>query len=112
MTAGAESTGEGYVLRDGRATGLPEELVAEVAGVLRYYGCDMGSLTDDAAARAILAARSWQERRAAREREHARRRDDALRLAETRTILDLAEARRRAREYVSADGMPPCTVLR
>ena len=96
--------GEGFTLSDGRATGLPEDLVAEVAGVLEWYGCDQGRLTRDAAARAILAAREWQERQAAAERLHARQREDALRLAETARVLDLAEARRKAREHVSADG--------
>jgi len=96
-------TPEGYVLADGRATGLPEDLVRVVAAVLEWYGCDQGRLTGDAAARAILAARAWDARRDADERAHARRRDDALRLAETQMVLDLAGARRRAREYVSAD---------
>jgi hypothetical protein len=92
---------EGYLLSDGRATGLEEDLVAEVAAVLEWYGCDQGHLTGDAAAKAILAARSWQERRAAQERGHARWREEAAR--ETRTILDLVEARRRAREHMAIE---------
>ncbi len=52
---------------------------------------------------AILAAIATQEREDADERAHARRRDDALRLAETRTILDLAEARRRVRARTALD---------
>jgi hypothetical protein len=95
---------EGYVLENGLATGLPEDLVHEVAGVLEWYGCDQGRLTKDAAAHAILAARAWSERQAAERRGHERRREEAAR--ETGRLLDLAEARRRAREYVSADGDP------
>jgi hypothetical protein len=94
-TAGGRMSTEGYVLSDGRATGLPEDLVAEVAAVLEWYGCDQGRLTGDAAARAILAARAYDARRAAEERAHARRRDDALRLA------DLAQSIQRARLYVA-----------
>lgn len=86
---------EGYVLTSGQPTGLPEDLVAEVAAVLEWYGCDQGRLTRDAAARAILAARSWQERRAARDRQHARIRDDAMRLA------DLAQAAWRTRAHLA-----------
>ncbi len=85
-------TGEGYVFSDGRASGLPEDLVAEVAGVLRYYGCDQGSLTDDAAAHAILAARSWHEREAAEERRHAKARQ---RLAEEAEAIEAQIAARR-----------------
>ena len=96
-------TGEGYVLTTGLATGLPEDLVAEVAGVLDWYGCDQGHLTGDAAAKAILAARAHYERKAAEDRAHARHRDDPLRLAETRTILDLAEGRRRAKGYTAGE---------
>lgn len=89
---------DGYVLSTGQPTGLPEELVAEVAGVLEYYGADQGPLGHDVAARAILAARSWQERRAARDRQHARIRDDALRLA------DLAQAIQRTRVHLRTPG--------
>ncbi len=85
-----------YVLADGRDTGLEENLVAEVAGILRYFGCDLAPLEDDAAARAILQARAWELRRAAEEAAQERRHREAAR--ETRTILDRAEARRRARE--------------
>lgn len=102
--------GEGYVLSDGRATGLPEDLVAEVAGVLEWYGCDQGRLTGDAAARAILATRAWQERRAAEERGHARLHEEASR--EMRTLLDLAEARRRAREYAAGVNFADTGVVR
>ena len=91
---------EGYLLTDGRATGLPEDLVAEVAGVLEWYGCDQGRLTNDAAAKAILAARAYYERQAAERRAHEQRHEEASR--ETRTILDLAEARHRAREHTGA----------
>ncbi len=94
-------TGEGYVLSTGLATGLDEELVREVASVLEWYGCDQGRLTEDAAARAILQARAWELRRAADEAAHAKRHDEAAR--ETRTILDLAEARRRARGRSALD---------
>ena len=86
---------DGYVLTSGQPTGLPVDLVAEVAAVLEWYGCDQGALTSDAAARAILAARSWQQRRAARDRQHARVRDDALRLA------DLAQAVQRTRVHLA-----------
>jgi hypothetical protein len=97
---------EGYVLSTGLATDLPEDLVREVASILEWYGCDQGQLTMDAAARAILQSRAWELRRAADEAAHARRRDDPLRLHESQVIADLAEARRRAREYVSADADP------
>ena len=50
--------GDGYVLASGVATGIEPDLVAEVAGVLEYYGCDLGPSGADAAAHAILAARS------------------------------------------------------
>ena len=86
-------TGEGYVLRSGLATGIEADLVIEVAGVLGYYGCDLGPLDADVAAHAILAARSWRERRAAEERRHVTARERSAR--ETREILELAEARRR-----------------
>jgi hypothetical protein len=86
-------TGEGYVLRSGLATGIEADLVIEVAGVLGYYGCDLGPLDADVAAHAILAARSWRERKAAEERRHATARELSAR--ETREILELAEARRR-----------------
>ena len=92
-------TGEGYVLRSGLATGIEADLVAEVAGVLEYYGCDLGPLDADVAAHAILAARSWRERRAAEERRHASARERSQR--ETRQILELSEARvRTARRIV------------
>jgi len=91
---------EGYVLSTGLATGLDEDLVREVASVLEWFGCDQGRLTEDAAAHAILAARSWQERREAERRAHERRRDDAARGA---TLLDLAEARRRARDWTRVE---------
>lgn len=86
---------EGYVLADGRATGLPEDLVHVLAGVLEWYGCDMGPFGTDAAAHAILSMQAWRERQAAERWAHERRHEEAAR--ETRTILDLAEARRRTR---------------
>jgi len=90
---------ENYVLRSGLATGIESELVAEVAGVLEYYGCDMGPLGADAAAHAILAARSWRERQRAAERQHVTARERSQR--ETRQILELSEARvRTARRIV------------
>jgi len=95
-------TGEGYVLASGLATGIESELVAEVVGVLEYYGCDLGPLDADVAAHAILAARSWRERRAAEERRHASARERSAR--ETREILELAEARRRVLQH-RVDGM-------
>ncbi len=88
-------TPDGYVLTSGQATGLPEDLVREVAGILEWYGRDRGELTNDAAARAILAARAYYERREARRRDHERR--HAAASCEVRTILELAEARQRAR---------------
>ncbi len=94
-------TGEGYVLSTGLATGLPEELVREVASILEWYGCDQDRLTEDAAARAILQARAWELRRAADEAAQERRHREAAQ--ETRTILDLAEARRRARGRTALD---------
>ncbi len=93
-------TGDGYILTSGQATGLPEDLVHEVAGVLEWY-CDQGELTSDAAARAILAARAYYERREARRRDHERR--HAAASCEVRTILDLAEARQRARARTALD---------
>ena len=95
-------TGEGYVLASGLATGIETDLVVEVAGVLEYYGCDMGPLGPDVAAHAILAARSWRERKAAEERRHASARERSQR--ETREILDLAEARSRVLQH-RVDGM-------
>jgi len=95
-------TGEGYVLASGLATGIESELVAEVVGVLEYYGCDMGPLGPDVAAHAILAARSWRERKAAEERRHATARERSAR--ETREILDLAEVRSRVLQH-RVDGM-------
>lgn len=94
-------TSEGYVLNggEGAATGLPEDLVDEVASVLEWYGCDMGQLTKDAAARAILQARAWELRRAADEALHAKRRDDALRLA------DLGRATQRAHIHATLRGI-------
>ena len=88
-------TPEGYLLSDGRATGLPEDLVAEVAAVLKLYGSDDRPLTDDVAARVVLTVQAYYARRAAEEQAHARRRDDALRLA------DLAQSIQRARLYVA-----------
>ncbi len=96
-------TPAGYVLSSGQATGLPEDLVREVAGVLQWYGCDQGELTSDAAARAILAARAYYERREARRRDHERR--HAAASCEVRTILELAEARQRARARTALDEM-------
>ena len=95
-------TGEGYVLASGLATGIESDLVAEVAGVLEYYGCDLGPLDADVAAHAILAARSWRERRAAEERRHASARERSAR--ETREILELAEARVRTARRI-CDGI-------
>ncbi len=100
---------EGYILTSGLATGLPEDLVREVASVLEWYvacvvewyGCDQGELTSDAAARAILAARAYYERREARRRDHERR--HAAASSEVRTILELAEARQRARARTALD---------
>ncbi len=87
-----------HVLASGFDTGLPEELVREVACILEWYGCDQGRLTMDAAARAILAARAWELVQAADEAAHAKRHEESAR--ETGRLLDLAEARRRARECV------------
>ncbi len=94
----------GYTLASGLDTGLDPELVREVASVLRWYGCDLAPFEDDAAARALLQARAWELRRAADEAAHRKRYDAAMR--ETVRLLDLAEARKKAREYVSADGDP------
>lgn len=92
---------DGYVLTTGQATGLPDDLVAEVAGVLEFYGCDMGPLGPDAAARAILAARSWQDRRAAEERRHTKAHEQASR--EVAALLGLVEARERTRRRTALD---------
>ncbi len=92
---------EGYVLTTGLATGLPEDLVREVAAVLDWYGSDMGQLTQDAAARAILQARAWELRRQADEARHAKRHEQAA--WEMRTLLDLAEARRRTRRHMAIE---------
>ena len=90
---------EGYVLTTGHATGLDPDLVREVAGILEWYGCDQGRLTQDAAARAILQARAWELRRASDEAAHAKRREASAR--EMRVLIDLGEVRGRVRRYLA-----------
>jgi hypothetical protein len=68
--------------------------------VLERHGGAEGPDPEKAMRYALLAGIAEQERHEADERAHARRREDPLRLAETRTILDLVEARKRTREYV------------
>ncbi len=92
---------EGYVLGTGVATGLPEDLVAQVAEALETWGADLGPAGKDVVARALLAERAWSDRQAAEERAHARRRDDAVRLPEAQVIAEQCEARRRAREHAA-----------
>ncbi len=76
---------------------------AALANFERYGGAD-GPDPEKAMRYAILAAQAEQERHEADERAHARRRDDPLLLHESEVILGLAEARKKAHEYVSADG--------
>lgn len=90
---------DGYTLSNGTLTDLEGDLVAEVAGVLEFYGCDMGPLGEDVAAHAILAARAWRERKAAEDCRHAAAHERQRR--ETAALLDLREARRRVAARVA-----------
>ena len=76
----------------------PSSVQAALVELERYGGPD-GPDPEKAMRYALLAGVAEQERHEAREREHERRRDDPERLAETRTLLDLAESRRRTRQH-------------
>ena len=79
--------------------GFAPSSVQAALAALEYHGGPDGPDPEKAMRYALLAGVAEQERHEAREREHARRRDDPLRATETRTILDLAESRRRARQH-------------
>ena len=79
------------------------DCLREAVAVLQAHGGHAGPHPEEAMHCVLAAVRAWEERHDAEEREHARRRDDPLRLAETRAILDLAEARRRARGRTALD---------
>jgi hypothetical protein len=83
-----------YELRTGQqVAGLHPDAVAEAVRALEFYGGDCGPFGADAIARALIAARSWEERQAAEERLHERRREDPVRLLDLSLCLDRARMR-------------------